>query len=552
LFLIFIAIADMNKKIIFCVFIGLIFFKTGHCQKPRILNEEVIKTKPSEKWWVGIVNQGDKMPVSGIAYAEDFYANSQGNQFSPLLLSNEGRYIWSEKPYRFEFKKEEIIISHKRGQIHTGIAGNSLAGAYRFASKNFFPPSGEIPDTSMFIHPQFNTWIELVYNQNQQDILKYAHDIIDNGFEPGVLMIDDNWQRYYGNFEFKAERFANPVNMVKELHQMGFKVMLWVCPFVSPDSKEFRELLSKKYFIMVPKPGSDKSWQEANEPAIIHWWNGYSAELDFTNPGVVAWFKNNLDTLRFKYGIDGFKFDAGDAQFYNDSFITYKKMSVNDQMLQYGLIGEQYPLNEFRVMWKMGGQPLAQRLKDKSHNWADLNKLIPGSFIESLIGNYFTCPDMIGGGEFTSFISAKSYDADLVVRSAQCQALMPMMQFSVAPWRILDKKRLDAVKACVAIRKHYKNYILSLAKKAAVTGEPIITPLEFYFPNKGYAGIKDQFMLGNKILVAPVLVKDANERTVILPKGKWKADDGTLYSGGKTYLIKTPIERLPYFELMEN
>ena len=542
----------MTRKIILCVFIGLLFLKIGVCQQPQILNEEVIKTTSSEKWWVGIVNQGDKMPFSGIAYTENFNANSEGNQFSPLLLSNEGRYIWSEKPFRFEFKNGKIIISNKHGVVHAGLTGNSLADAYRYASKNFFPPSGKMPDSSMFIHPQFNTWIELVYNQNQQDILKYAHDIVNNGFEPGVLMIDDNWQRYYGNFEFKAERFANPVTMVNELHKMGFKVILWVCPFVSPDSKEFRALSSKKYFILAPKPGSDKSWKVAEEPAIIHWWNGYSAELDFTNPGAVRWFKNNLDSLQLKYGIDGFKFDAGDAQFYNDSLITYQKMSVNDQILQYGLIGEQYPLNEFRVMWKMGGQPLAQRLKDKNHNWIDLGKLIPGSFIESLIGNYFTCPDMIGGGEFTSFISAKSYDADLVVRSAQCQALMPMMQFSVAPWRILDKKRLDAVKACVAIRNQFKNYILSLAKKAAVSGEPIITPMEFYFPHQGYADIKDQFMLGNKILVAPVLIKDATERTVILPKGKWKGDDGILYSGGKGYSIKTPIDRLPYFELIEN
>ncbi|MCL4481144.1 MAG: glycoside hydrolase family 31 protein [Bacteroidetes bacterium] len=541
----------MNKKIILCVFIGLIFLKIGHCQQPQALKEVFIKTKPSEKWWVGIVNQGEKMPVSGIAYTEDFYANSQGNQFSPLLLSNEGRYIWSEKPFRFEFNKGEINISNQHDSVYVGLSGASLADAYRYASKNFFPPSGEMPDTTMFIQPQFNTWIELVYNQNQQDILKYAHDIVNNGFEPGVLMIDDNWQRYYGNFEFKAERFANPEKLVKELHQMGFKVMLWVCPFVSPDSKEFRELSSKKYFIMNPKPGSDKSWKSADEPAIIHWWNGYSAELDFTNQGSVKWFKSNLDSLKLKYGIDGFKFDAGDAQFYNDSFITYQKMSVNDQILQYGLIGEQYPLNEFRVMWKMGGQPLAQRLKDKSHNWEDLNKIIPHSFIESLIGNYFTCPDMIGGGEFTSFISARSYDEDLVVRSAQCQALMPMMQFSVAPWRILDKKRLDAVKACVALRKQFIPYILSLVKKAAVSGEPIITPMEFYFPNQGYADIKDQFMLGNKILVAPVLKKDADERTVILPKGKWKGDDGILYAGGKSYTIKTPVERLPYFELIQ-
>ena len=60
-----------------------------------------------------------------------------------------------------------------------------------------------------------------MYNQNQEDILRYAHAIIDNGFPAGVLMIDDNWQRYYGNFQFKAERFPDAKAMIEELHALG-------------------------------------------------------------------------------------------------------------------------------------------------------------------------------------------------------------------------------------------------------------------------------------------------------------------------------------------
>lgn len=78
-------------------------------------------------------------------------------------------------------------------------------------------------------------------------------------------MIDDNWQKYYGNFDFKPEKFPNPQAMVAQLHKQGFKVMLWVCPFVSPDSPEFRELESKGY--LLKKKGS-------HETALIHWWNG--------------------------------------------------------------------------------------------------------------------------------------------------------------------------------------------------------------------------------------------------------------------------------------
>ena len=46
---------------------------------------------------------------------------------------------------------------------------------------------------------------------------------------------------------------------------------------------------------------------------------------------------------------------------------------------------------------------------------------------------------MIGGGEWTSFQDSSIMDEELIVRSAQVSALMPMMQFSVAPWRVLGK-----------------------------------------------------------------------------------------------------------------
>lgn len=52
---------------------------------------------------------------------------------------------------------------------------------------------------------------------------------------------------------------------------------------------------------------------------------------------------------------------------------------------------------------------------------------------------------MIGGGEFGSFldIDTDNFDQELIVRSCQIHAFMPMMQFSVAPWRILDREHLD-------------------------------------------------------------------------------------------------------------
>lgn len=249
-------------------------------------------------------------------------------------------------------------------------------------------------------------------------------------------------------------------------------------------------------------------------------------------------------------GVDGFKFDGGDMEYYPASGISYQDATPNKQCELWGTFGNYYPLNEYRAMWKRGGEPLVQRLRDKGHNWEDVQKLIPDMTAAGLLGYQFTCPDMIGGGEIGSFTSIEKIDQVLVVRSAEVSALMPMMQFSVAPWRILDKEYLEAVKKATALRARFTPYIVQLAKESAVSGEPIVRSLEYVFANQGFGKINDQFMLGSKYMVAP-MVQNNYKRKVIFPKGTWKGDDGVSIKGPAVKEIQVPIDRLPVFELIK-
>ncbi len=505
-----------------------------------------IKLLPGERIWSGTINDGEKMPLQK-GYSFNFYGNNKSNQIQPLLLSNNGLYVWSEEPFKFTVEDSQIVITENHGEIAWGRNGKSLKEARNHASANFFPPSGKMPDELLFSNPQYNTWIELNYHHNQADILKYANAILDNGLPPGVFMIDDTWQEDYGIWDFHPGRFPNPKQMIDELQKMGFKVMLWICPFVSADQKLlYYELKDKKAF-MLEKEKPNDTWETAKNPAMIRWWNGVSAELDFSNPEAVKWFNAQLDRLVHDYNIDGFKFDAADLNFYPSNTLSMGNVTPNKQAELYAQFGLRFPLNEYRACWKMAGQPLAQRLHDKKHNWEDLQKLIPLMMIESLSGYTFACPDMIGGGLLDTFTDDALIDQDLVVRSAQCHALMPMMQFSVAPWRILDKEHFDAVKKSVALRDIFNSLIMQLAKASAKTGELIVAPMEYYYPNMGFEAIKDQFFLGENLLVAPMVAKGF-AREVILPKGNWISDDGKKYKGEKSYTIEVPLDRLPYFK----
>lgn len=108
------------------------------------------------------------------------------------------------------------------------------------------------------------------------------------------------------------------------------------------------------------------------------------------------------------------------------------------------------------------------------------------------------------GRQYSAFLNVKEFDEELIVRSCQVHALMPMMQFSVAPWRILSKENADICAHYAHLHQKMSGYILELAKRAAETGEPIVRSMEYEYPHQGFTDCKDQYMLGDKYLVAPI------------------------------------------------
>lgn len=503
----------------------------------------VIANLPGEKWWGGLVAAGNQMPFSADPQVYNLNKENRNNQIVPLMVSSKGRYIWSEHPFRFQISDDHITVWSAFDQITPQVGGKTLRDAYQAAASHHFPYEEKVPEELFFSQPQYNTWIELMYNQNQKDVLKYAHNVLENGFPTGIFMVDDNWQRYYGNFDFKQETFPDAKAMNDELHRLGFKVMLWICPFVTPDSPAFRELRSKGFLLKDAK----------GNPAIVEWWNGFSACYDVTNPQAMEHLKTLLKQTMERYGVDGFKFDAGDIDYMQGDYTFWEKEATAHVFSQrWAEFGAEFAFNELRTTWKTGGKPIVQRLGDKDYSWGAASVLIPDMIAAGLLGFAYTCPDMIGGGQYGSFlnIDQNKFDQELIVRSCQIHALMPMMQFSVAPWRILSPENMAICVKYAKLHEQMGPYILECARQTSKTNDPILRGMEYAFPDQGFINCKDQFMLGDKYLVAPMVTK-GTMRTVQLPKGKWKDDQGNVFKGPKTMKIEVPLDRLPYYERMK-
>ncbi|MGN0846987.1 MAG: glycoside hydrolase family 31 protein [Kiritimatiellia bacterium] len=543
---------NLRQSLFTCSLAGLLVF-------PALAGTVSVKMAPGENWWGAANFFGTKMPFTERTDIEiDLRRDNYHNQCASFLASDQGRVIWTDAQARFTLKNG-VITMEADAEISVEKGGASLPEAYRHAMRKWFPASGKMLDPLFFNAPQINTWIELTYHQNERDILAYAKSMLDNGVPAGVLMIDDTWQAGYGDWRFEPTRFRDPKGMMERLHAMGYKVMLWMCPYVGMDLPAFRRIAwgvnpddVRGYPVkggFLAEAGRRPAANGRVEAKACRWWNGYSAFLDFSHPNANAWFTEVLDGLVRDYGVDGFKLDGADLAAYDLKTCAALDPKATNGSLNngYAAYALKYPFCEIRNLWRMQQMPVVVRLHDKPHTYEALRRITADMIAAGLIGQPFICPDMVGGGEWTTFIPGSPFDPDLFVRSAQIHALCPMMQFSASPWRVLDAERQRIVRDTVALRQKFAPQIVALAKKAAVDGEPILRSLEYNYPNQGYAAVIDQFMMGTDLLVAPQMEKGAATRTVVVPPGTWRADDGSIVTGPATITVQTPLARLPHF-----
>ena len=505
-----------------------------------------IAFEKDEGWWGGAWDLGGDMPITADRrYVMDLREGCtfQGN--ASLFVSDRGRWIWSDDPCAFTFDQGVITVEPTRGKVLFGKAGETLRDACRHVSKTFQKPSGKHPDLSFFATPQYCTWIELGYGQTQAAIEKYAADIKKNGFPAGVIMIDDTWQTDYGVWEFDARVFPNPKKLCDDLHRDGFKVMLWACSFVSPDSREYRYLQSKEGVLMAADGSLD--FEGHPNTALYNWWNGWGGIVDWTSPAGVAWATEVFQGLCRRYGVDGFKFDATNPRYFSmpNRRAAVPGASSADLSHAFCEFGEQFPMPSAQC-WRQGGRAIVVRLTDKGHTWAEAYRCVSDMAVAGLMGCPFVLPDMVGGGLLSSFAPGKKLDQDLFVRSAQSQALSPMIQFSAAPWRVLDAEHLASVKAAVDLRGTFAEKFQQLAVRAGETGEPILRSLEYEFPNQGYRLVKDEFLMGDDLLVIPQLAPGTS-REAVIPPGTWRGDDGSVVKGPARLSIEVPLARIPHY-----
>ena len=352
----------------------------------------------------------------------------------------------------------------------------------------------------------------------------------------------------YGDFDFDEAKFPNASDMFRRLRDAGFRVTLWVHPFVNYNSSRFGEGVERELFVREPT---------GRLPALVRWWNGIGAVLDFTRPEARDWFQGHLRRLRSRYSVASFKFDAGEVSYLPRDFSTYRPLSdPNIWSRRYTEMALPFfSLAEVRVGYQSQNISCFFRLVDRDSVWGydlGLRSLIPAVLTVSMLGYPFILPDMVGGNAVSerSTSGGDVPERELYVRWLEVAAFMPAMQFSVPPWRY-DAEVVAIAHKFTALRASLvAPLLLELAGEVTDTGDPIVRPLWWIAPGDETAHrIDSQFLIGDTLLVAPVLEPGKQERDVYLPAGKWRSYKGELFDKTPVLLTDYPVDldEIAYF-----
>jgi alpha-D-xyloside xylohydrolase len=191
---------------------------------------------------------------------------------------------------------------------------------------------------------------------------------------------------------------------------------------------------------------------------------------------------------------------------------------------------------QFPMLW--GG--------DQSHDWArdtGLPSVVTAGITAGMSGFSTWGPDIISDGP----------DRELWMRWAEFGALTPVMrdhvwskpQFSVNLWH--DPGTIALFRKYAMLHSALLPYFATYAAEAQRTGVPILRHLVLQYPDDPRSATAEhQYLLGDNLLVAPVIEQGAVTRKLYVPRGEWvNYWTGERYTGGADITVPAPLDQIP-------
>lgn len=370
----------------------------------------------------------------------------------------------------------------------------------------------------------------------------------EKGYPLDFVGLEPGWQSkaYPGTFTWDIGRFPTPQKFVTDMLNKGIRLNLWLNPYVSPEAPFYKGIL--------PLTSSHTVW--------------LGVVPDFTLPKARELFFSQLQQNQIEIGVSGYKIDEVDGydHYLWPDVATFPSGLSAEQMRQtYGLLMQRYTAEIFKKRNQRtfglvrasngGGTSFPYVLYNDYYNHED--------FITALINSGFA------GVLWTPEVRA-SKTGEEWLRRFQSNVFSPMAMINAwssgtKPWSYPEVEK--QVKSFALLRMQMMPYWYTEFAKYHFEGTPPFRAMNLEdgfnqelkkektntnLEENPYAEavskeIKDQYMAGEYLLVAPMFAGQVT-RKVVLPKGKWYDFYTGEFAGEGTVITVTPgLDKIPVY-----
>jgi alpha-D-xyloside xylohydrolase len=407
----------------------------------------------------------------------------------------------------------------------------------------------------------------------QDEVMAVAKGYRERHLPIDVIVVDWFYFSNMGQLDMVPDRWPDPAAMNRELHKMGFQTMISVWPRFKPETRYYDLLLKNDWFEHLEngKPTDGLPYDRAG------------SDIDTTNPEAAGWFWDITRQNLIENGFDsiwtdetepdlppnGSYFFIGPGTRYFNVYPLFHTAAIYD--------GFRRDLKRRALVLSRDSYLGAQRngtmfwSSDIHPTWDTLKRQIPTGLDFAASGMAYWSND-VGGWQYLPgthkpehppLLAASDardnvggYDdyPELYTRWFEYGAFQPIFRthgsrrynevwsYGKQAERILEKY--------LRLRYQLLPYIYSLGWKTHETGAPYMRPLFMDFPNDPeVTDLRDEYMFGPALLVAPVTDQGMTTRLVYLPAGAdwYNFWTGERVRGDQRIRVNAPIDVLPLF-----
>jgi len=411
---------------------------------------------------------------------------------------------------------------------------------------------------------------------SQDAVLRVAQAFRETRIPCDAIHLDASALGGARNLEPSGEQFPTFPQMIEELADQGLRLIVGIEPGVAREARfaPYREGAERRFFVK----------ESDGDELVGRTASGLSVFPDFTRDDVRAWWGSLHEPL-VRMGVAGFCNDRNEptvldgldktlaedarhegygggshAQFHN-VYGMLMSAATREGLLK--AKPQERPFILSRASYAGGQRVAATWTGENAARWPELARSIAMTLNLGLSGQPFAGPDI--GGFHTNMEKGlppfPDVTPELYARWLEFGALLPIARSNTIqgsmdrepfafgePWTSIHRKSIER-------RYRLLPLLYTLAEEAHRTGAPVARPLLWICPDDDRAlQVEDQFLLGNDLMVAPIVESRDESRMVYLPAGTWFRFDpaapearAVAIEGGRAYEVPAPFGALPVF-----